>query len=136
MVGAIRTLSDGGGATGQSISVDGLDEVLRNLRKLGIDSVDLKQINFEAGLIVARKVNAPVDDGDMATTLRVAKATNRAKVTIGQKNKGWYSTFIEYGTKYIDANPFLLEAKEQSLPEIYNHYEKGIDDLISRYNLN
>jgi HK97 gp10 family phage protein len=118
------------------ISVDGLDEVLRNLRKIGVEATDLKQINFEAGLIVARKAKPPVDEGDLATTLRVAKATNKAKVTVGSKTKGFYSTFIEYGTVKLDANPFLLEAKNESLPEIYDHYEKGIDDLISRYNLN
>ena len=122
--------------TSQEVSIDGLDETLRNLRKIGVEAVDLKQINFEAGLIVARKADPPVDDGDMATTLRVAKATNRAKVTVGTKTKGFYSTFIEYGTIKLDANPFLLEAKNESLPEIYDHYEKGIDDLISRYNLN
>lgn len=118
------------------ISVDGLDEVLRNLRKIGVEATDLKQINFEAGLIVARRAKPPVDEGDLATTLRVAKATNKAKVTVGSKTKGFYSTFIEYGTVKLDANPFLLEAKNESLPEIYDHYEKGIDDLISRYNLN
>lgn len=122
--------------TSTDVSVDGLDEVLRNLRKIGVEATDLKQINFEAGLIVARRVDIPVDDGDMATTLRVAKATSKAKVTVGTKTKGFYSTFIEYGTVKMDANPFLLEAKEASLPEIYDHYEKGIDDLISRYNLN
>lgn len=121
--------------TSQDVSIDGLDETLRNLRKIGVEAVDLKQINFEAGLIVARKVDIPVDDGDMATTLRVAKATSKAKVTVGTKTKGFYSTFLEYGTKKLEANPFLLEAKEASLPEIYDHYEKGIDDLISRYNL-
>lgn len=122
--------------TSQDVSIDGLEETFRNLRKIGVEAVDLKQINFEGGLIVARKANPPVDDGDMATTLRVAKATNRAKVTVGTKTKGFYSTFIEYGTIKLDANPFLLEAKNESLPEIYDHYEKGIDDLISRYNLN
>ena len=122
--------------TSQDVSIDGLEETFRNLRKIGVETVDLKQINFEGGLIVARKANPPVDDGDMATTLRVAKATNRAKVTVGTKTKGFYSTFIEYGTIKLDANPFLWEAKNESLPEIYDHYEKGIDDLISRYNLN
>ena len=123
-------------AASTEISVDGLDEVLRNLRKIGVEATDLKQINFEAGLIVARRAKPPVDEGDLATTLRVAKATNKAKVTVGSKTKGFYSTFIEYGTVKLDANPFLLEAKNESLPEIYDHYEKGIDDLISRYNLN
>lgn len=130
-----RTLDANGGATGQSISIDGVPEVLKNLKKLGIEVEDLKALNFEAGVIVARKVVAPVDSGDMATTLRVAKAAQRAKVTIGTKGKGWYSTFIEYGTKKLAANPFLLEAKEASLQEIYTHYEQGIDNLIARYNL-
>lgn len=130
-----RTLAANGGATGQSISVDGIDQVLLNLKKLGVEVDDLKALNFEAGVIVARKVRPPVDSGDMATTLRVAKATRAAKVTIGQKNKGWYSTFIEFGTKKTPANPFLLEAKKASLEEIYNHYETGIDELINKYNL-
>jgi len=130
-----RTLAANGGATGQSISVDGIDQVLLNLKKLGVEVDDLKALNFEAGVIVARKVRPPVDSGDMATTLRVAKATRAAKVTIGQKNKGWYSTFIEFGTKKTPENPFLLEAKKASLEEIYNHYETGIDELINKYNL-
>lgn len=124
-----------GGTTGQSISVDGLEETLKNLAKLGIEVDDLKALNFEAGVIVARKVRPPVDTGTMATTLRVAKAKSKAKVTIGQKNKGFYSTFIEFGTKTIEANPFLYEAKKASLNEIYDHYDKGIDQLIAKYNL-
>lgn len=135
MAGAIRNLSDNGGATGQTISINGIDEVLRNLRKLGIETDDLKQLNFEAGTIVKNKVTIPTDTGTMARTLRVAKATRAAKITVGQKNRGWYSTFIEYGTKKLDANPFLMEAKNASLPQIYDHYEKGIDALISKYNL-
>lgn len=136
-----RTAS-GVGTTGQSISIDGLDVVLKNLKRIGVEADDLKALNFEAGVIIARKVVAPVDSGDLATTLRVAKATRAAKVTIGQKNKGWYGGFIEFGTKAtekragtIKANPFLLEAKKKSLEEIYTHYETGIDKLIARYNL-
>lgn len=136
-----RTAS-GQGTKGQSISIDGLEDVLRNLKRLGVEVDDLKALNFEAGVIIARKVVAPTDSGDMATTLRVAKAVREAKVTIGQKSKGWYAGFIEYGTKptekrngSIAANPFLLEAKTKSLQEIYTHYETGIDTLIARYNL-
>lgn len=120
---------------GQHTSVDGLDEALSNLKKIGVEADDLKALNFEAGVIIARRVIPPVDDGDMATTLRVAKATRAAKVTIGNKTRGWYSTFLEYGTKYIAANPFLLEAKEASLEAIYSHYDEGIDKLIDQYNL-
>ena len=136
-----RTAS-GQGTTGESISIDGLDVVLRNLKRLGVEADDLKALNFEAGVIVARKVVAPVDSGDMATTLRVAKAVRAAKVTIGQKSKGWYSGFLEFGTKPTEkrnatilANPFLLEAKKKSLQEIYTHYEEGIDALIRRFDL-
>lgn len=135
MSSSSRTLAQNGGATGQSITVDGVDQVLKNLRKLGVEVADLKALNFEAGVMVARKVRPPVDTGDMATTLRVAKAASRAKVTIGQNSKGFYSTFLEYGTKHITANPFLLEAKKEALPEIYDHYEQGIDQLIAKYNL-
>lgn len=130
-----RNLDTNGGATGQTISIDGIHQVLKNLQRLQIEVDDLKALNFEAGVIVARKVVAPSDSGDMATTLRVAKAKSRAKVTIGQKNKGWYSTFLEFGTKHITANPFLLEAKKAALPEVYDHYEQGIDKLIKQYNL-
>jgi len=122
--------------TSNAISIDGVPEVLKTLAALGVEVDDLKALNFEAGVIVARKVVAPVDTGDMATTLRVAKAKSKAKISIGQKAKGFYSTFIEYGTKNLDANPFLLEAKKASLPEIYDHYENGIDQLIKKYNLN
>lgn len=135
MAGATRNLASNGGATGQTISVDGIEQVLSNLKKLGVEANDLKAINFEAGVIIARKVRPPVDSGDMATTLKVAKAVRSAKVTIGQKSKGWYSTFIEYGTKKIPANPFLLEAKNASLQEIYTHYDEGIEKLIKKHNL-
>ena len=123
------------GGNGQAISIDGVDQVLKNLSKLGVEIDDLKALNFEAGVIVARKVKPPVDTGNMAVTLRVAKQKSKAQVTIGQKSKGFYSTFLEYGTQYLQANPFMLEAKKQALPEIYDHYEAGIDQLISKYNL-
>lgn len=131
----VRELALSGGATGESVSIDGMEQVLKNLRKLGVEVDDLKALNFEAGVMVARKVDPPVDTGDMATTLRVAKATKAAKVTIGQKGKGFYSTFLEYGTKDIIADPFMLRAKQAALPEIYDHYERGIDELIEKYNL-
>lgn len=131
----VRELALSGGATGESVSIDGMERILKNLRKLGVEVDDLKALNFEAGVMVARKVDPPVDTGDMATTLRVAKATKAAKVTIGQKGKGFYSTFLEYGTKDIIADPFMLRAKQAALPEIYDHYERGIDELIEKYNL-
>lgn len=126
----------------QTVSIDGLDTTLLNLKKLGVATDDLKALNFEAGVIIARKVVAPADSGNLATTLRVAKAVRAAKVTIGQRNRGWYGGFIHYGTKAtekrkgtLQANPFLLEAKKKSLNEIYTHYETGIDALIARFDL-
>lgn len=130
MTGALN-----GRVGGQTTRLDGLDEAMSNLKKIGVEADDLKALNFEAGVIIARRVVSPVDNGDMATTLRVAKAVRSAKVTIGNKARGWYSTFLEYGTKYIAANPFLLEAKEASLEAIYSHYDEGIDKLIDQYNL-
>jgi hypothetical protein len=137
-----RTLTKSGGASGERVSIDGLAEVLSNLKRLGIEADDLKELNFEAGTIVKRKVRIPTDTGEMAKTLRVARAVRAAKITVGQKNKGWYSTFVSYGTTPskkrnfgTKANPFLLEAKKESLEEIYTHYENGIDSLIRKYNL-
>ncbi len=129
-------------AQSQEITLEGLTETLKNVRKLGVEVDDLKALNFEAGVIVAKKVRPPVDSGDLATTLRVAKAARAAKVTIGQRNKGWYSGFLEFGTKpslkrkgSIKANPFLLEAKKASAPELYTHYDQGIAKLIQKNNL-
>ena len=132
-----RTLSASGGATGEmfNIKVEGLTEKLLNLRKFGVEADDLKELNFDAGVIVARKVEMPVDDGDMITTLRVARAVKRASVIVGRKSKGWYATFLEYGTKYIAANPFLLRAADQADAEVRDHYDQGISELIRKYNL-
>lgn len=132
-----RQLSESGGLTGESstIKVEGLTETLTNLRKLGIATEDLKDLNFNAGVIVAKKVQMPVDDGDMLTTLRVQRAVKKAAVVVGRKSRGWYATFLEYGTKHIEANPFLLRAADSSQTEVYAHYEQGIQQLINKFNL-
>lgn len=131
----VRELTSNGGAAGESIKIEGLTETLTNLRKLGIEADDLKQLNFDAGVIVARKVVMPVDEGNMLTTLRVAKAVKRASVIVGRKAKGFYSTFLEYGTQYIAKNPFLLRAADASDAEVRDHYDEGIMQLINKYNL-
>jgi len=120
---------------GQSIKIEGLSETLANLRALGVATEDVKELNFEAGVIVARKVDMPVDEANMLTTLRVARAVKKAQVVVGNRSKGWYSTFIEYGTKFIKANPFLLRAADAADDEVRDHYERGLQQLIDKYNL-
>jgi len=59
----------------------------------------------------------------------------KAQVQVGRKGKGWYSTFIEYGTRKMRANPFLLRAADAADSEVRDHYENGLQQLIEKYNL-
>jgi HK97 gp10 family phage protein len=122
-------------SSGQSIKIEGLTQTLANIRGLGVETDDVKQLNFDAGVIVARKVEMPSDEGNMITTLRVARAVRKAQVQVGRKGKGWYSTFIEYGTRKLRANPFLLRAADAADSEVRDHYERGLQQLINQYNL-
>lgn len=131
----VKGLAADGSTGGSSIKIKGLTETLTRLRALGVETDDLKTLNFEAGVIIAKKVNIPADEGNMAMTLKVASQAKKAKVSVGQKTKGWYSTFIEYGTKHIKANPFLMIAADKSEDEIVDHYDQGLAQLINKYNL-
>lgn len=111
----------------------GAVETLKMLKKLG-ETVpnEIKGIMFEAGVIMVKDVNMPIDEGDMASTLRVSGTQKGAIVRVGTKTRGWWASFIEYGTRYIRKNPFLLEAKKRQETNMITHIESRIAAITDR----
>lgn len=118
----------------KAIQLNGVNDTLRAFRRLGIDTTELKALNFEAGVIVAKKVRTPVESGRLAMTLRVARGTGQAKVSLGNR-LAWWAPFVNYGTRLQDSQALIWEAREKSLDELKLHYEDGLDRIITKHGL-
>jgi HK97 gp10 family phage protein len=69
------------------------------------------------------KENAPVDSGNLKSAIKAARTKSHpdrpisvVKVTEGRKAKGdaFYWHFVEYGTKFSLAKPFIAPAKKRA----------------------
>ena len=84
------------------IKVLGLNKVVRNLEKLGVDSEDIKDAFTKVGsrVVSQAKLAAPADTGAMKKSIRASRRKNSSYIRMGSA-KAYYARFIEYGTLYI-----------------------------------
>lgn len=76
------------------------------------------------------KTNAPVDTGrlrssiitDMTPSIFPTRATITPFVN--------YAIFIQEGTRYINANPFLTRARDQAEDEVHGFFDDALDTSL------
>ena len=136
--------------------IEGEREVLRKLREMA-DS-ELKEKVYAAmlkgGEIVAEeaKRRAPVDSGRLRDSIHVKekknkKAVKHVGVTVeadypanagtrksktskqAAGSKEYYAFALEYGTRHMDARPFLNPALAEKADEVYALVNKALEEL-------
>jgi hypothetical protein len=122
------------------IRVDGLSEVLRDLRKLGNKDVPkaIRKANLDAAKLVVptAKGIAPRRTGRLAASVG-ARATQKAgSIKAGSRVKVPYAGPIHFGwwERHIRPNPFLYRAVDRRAREVYRQYEKQLEQAVKGFN--
>ena len=112
--------------------VEGIEEILKELRQVEGEArqcvVDVLKKETKPVVEDVRS-RAPKDTGAMARGIKrsVSRKNLEAKVSAGGTVRGvdtYYAQFVEFGTKYMPARPFLYPACRA--------HEERIGDVLSR----
>lgn len=121
-----------------TMAVDGLNALVRDLQKLGVEVDDLKDVFQPIAQMAAKSAAsfAPVQTGNLRDTIRGNRAKNKAVVTAGRARVP-YAGPINYGWAARNIQPalFLQKADEVMGPKAVEMLEEGIDKLIDRLGL-
>lgn len=125
-----------------AVQIEGLASVKRQMGKLSKD-VDYRAqeflgVNRAIASAVAgdAKQFVPVLSGALAASVREASSKTSARVKAGG-GKIAYAGPIHWGwpARRITPQPFFLDAIDRRRDEIKERYEKLVDDLIKKYDL-
>lgn len=132
-------------AEGVRIQVEGLDELRRELRRLGDAELpkQLRDVNRSASEALARRAapRAPVRTGRLQASVRGLGSQRDARVKAGGARVP-YAAAVHWGTRArvglrgphnIPRRPFIYEAAEQARDDILDDYVKAIDDMFRQF---
>ena len=116
----------------QSIKATGVKELRRELRRMGDDLEDLKELNLEVATLVSDRAKdiVPRRTGNLADTIRPAGTKTAGRVRAGFKRVP-YAGVIHFGfpARRIEPQPFLYDALDQRRGEVLNAYFSGIKKI-------
>lgn len=124
-------MTDGGG----EVRIEGLNNLVRTLKKAGLDISELKTANRRAGEIVAHEAaaRAPRQTGALAGSIRAASQQRRARITAGRKGSVPYAGPIHWGwpSRGIRGNPFLSQAARDTEPRWTAQYREDVERALA-----
>lgn len=117
---------------GQTVKIEGLRATLRSMEQAGTQADDLKDLMAALSTIVisaARPPRGPT--GRLAGSLRPGRSKNKAVIRAGSARVP-YAGVIHYGwpSHSITAQPFLVDALNQSYPRILAQFDQEINQLL------
>ena len=122
----------------QSIKIRGAKELRRELRKMGDDMQDLKELNLTVATMVAERAKdiVPRRTGNLADTIRPAGTKTAGRVRAGFKRVP-YAGVIHFGfpARGIKPQPFLYDALDQRRGEVFDAYFKGVKKIQKKAGL-
>jgi hypothetical protein len=125
------------------VKVEGLASVRRQLKNLS-DDVDYRAQEFlpvnkaiASAIAGDAKKFVPVLSGALAASIREAASKTSARVKAGGGKEVAYAGPIHFGwpARRIKPQPFFYDAIDGRRDEIKDRYEKLVDDLIKKYDL-
>lgn len=120
-------------AVSGGVRVEGLNKLVRDLQKLGLEIDDLKDAFGSIADEGAQWASsfAPKRSGALAATVRGNRAKNKAVVAAG-KGKVKYAGAINYGwpARNIKASSFMQKADERMQPKALQALDDAIDQKI------
>jgi hypothetical protein len=118
---------------GNVAKVEGLNRLVRTLSRAGEDLSELKAANAKAGEIVAGDAGSrvPRRSGRLAGTIRAARQTRRARVTVGRASVP-YAGPIHWGwqARHIAPNPFVSWAAQATEPQWTEAYRRDVQAAL------
>jgi Bacteriophage HK97-gp10, putative tail-component len=121
-------------ADGVGIKVEGLNELVRTMKRAGVDITELKDANQQAGEIVAAyaQATAPRRSGRLAASVRSTKQVRRARIQAGRAAVP-YAGPIHWGwpAHHIAAQPFIADAATATQPTWLAAYQDAIETALS-----
>lgn len=126
-----------------SVKIEGLSKLQRDLRKLSTDALDLNKEEFletnkrVAEIIIGEsKKYVPVLTGALAQSVRNASTKKSAKVRAGNVGVP-YAGPIHFGwpSRGIRPNPFFYDAIDNRRDEVRDRYVDLVDKLTIKYDL-
>ena len=122
----------------QSIKIQGAKELRRELRKMGDDMQDLKELNLDVATIVSDRAKdlVPRRTGNLADTIRPAGTKTAGRVRAGFKRVP-YAGVIHFGfpARGIKPQPFLYDALDERHNEVFETYFKGVKKIQKKAGL-
>lgn len=120
-----------------SIEVEGIRELVRELKQFEDGTKDLKALHTRAAALVKKGARPPRRSGRLAATLRSSGQARTGIVRAGRASVP-YAAVIHWGWKKrgIRANPYLSDSLEKNEAKVFNLYREGLADLVKKHNLN
>lgn len=126
------------------IKVEGLSDVLKALKAIGVPAAEVSAASQQAADIVASSARTfvPVRSGALRSTIRSKKQARKVLVSAGNNTKVPYANAIHWGWFYdrnnfvqknIMPNPFFSRALGVTRQEVYKTYFDNINKLYNRY---
>jgi len=116
----------------QSIKATGVKELRRELRRMGDDLEDLKNLHLDVATLVSDRAKdiVPRRTGNLADTIRPAGTKTAGRVRAGFKRVP-YAGVIHFGhpARGIQPQPFLYDALDQRRGEVFDAYFKGVKKI-------
>lgn len=124
---------------GLRIDFAGQKELLENMENL---SEEIRNSAKTEAIMAAAEIvkedasrRAPVDTGDLKDSIIVEIVKNNELVTeakVGPNRKAFYSMFVEYGTRNIQAKPYLRPAFDENEDKINEAITQKLQEAIKK----
>jgi hypothetical protein len=117
------------------VKIEGLDELVRTMKRAGVDVSELKEAHIRAAEIVATAAAqiAPRRSGRLADSIRPAKQVKRARIMAGGARVP-YANPIHWGwpSRNIEASLFISNAAQSSEPQWKAAYLEAVQAALDK----
>lgn len=119
----------------EGVRVEGLNNLVRTLKRAGEDISALKDAHKRAGEIVAAEAEAiaPRRSGKLAGSIRAAKQVRRARVQAGRASVP-YAGPIHWGwpARGVEPQPFMSIAARNTEPRWTKQYAEDVQAALDK----
>lgn len=105
------------------VKVEDIDKVVDNINKYNDEIQDkIKQVLADGGIQIQREAQsrAPVRTGTLRASIECKPDGLQVEVIAGTN----YASFVEFGTLFMEAQPFLTPAFELVAPQVVRDIEE------------
>jgi HK97 gp10 family phage protein len=116
------------------IKVEGLKDLNKALRLIGIPAKEMNAAAKRAGEVVLREsvTLVPVRTGALRNSIKLSATTKGISIRAGNDSRVPYANPIHWGwfKRHIKPQPFFTKALGYTRQEIYENYYREVDALI------